>query len=61
MNERERATLERQIEDLRSDRNKWWSVMAEKQTKTVKLLADQAQKARGGRLGRAWAVLTGKS
>lgn len=41
MNDRERATLEKQIEDLRSDRDNWQSI-ATKQTETVKLLTDQS-------------------
>ena len=55
MNARERSMLEKQIEDLRSDRDNWQSAQAE----TVKLLTDQ--RAIGGRVGRAWAALTGKA
>ena len=55
MNARERSMLERQIEDLRSERDNWQSA----QTEAIKLLTNQ--RALGGRVGRAWSALTGKS
>ncbi len=41
MNSRERATLEKQIEDLRGDRDNWQSI-AIKQTENIKLLTNQS-------------------
>ena len=55
MNARERSQLEKQIEDLRSDRDNWQLA----QTETAKLLGNQ--RAIGGRVGRAWSALTGKA